>query len=140
MTTQEANGSTAVKAPVSAVAILADLILMQSRMGLPEPHSVHLFGSNLCAEFDVADFDQVHAWHAAFSVEDWHLSTSRFTDRGPIHSTYTDRLGWRVRVTAAMPSESEVVPLPAATLDQLARVASPADMWMPATHPLAVTR
>lgn len=109
---------------VSVTAILADLILLQSRSGLPMPLSLDATSSNLIASVNVATLGDVKAWHDALGTND-RLTTSTYADRGPIHSTSATRSGWRVYVTASI-AELPAETLPAETLAELKQVAAAA--------------
>lgn len=106
---------------VPVTAILADLILLQARNGLPMPTMMRATASNGCLGIDVSTLEEVKAWHEALGGDEFALNTSNYPDRGPIHSTSIDRSGWFVRVVAAI-DELPADVLPAETLAELAGI------------------
>jgi hypothetical protein len=110
---------------VSVTAILADLILLQSRAGLPMPTMMRATASNGCLGLDVTTLEEVKAWHDALGGDQYALNTATYPDRGPIHSTCVDRSGWFVRIVASirdLPAET----LSAETLAELLDLVEPA--------------
>jgi hypothetical protein len=107
---------------VSIPAILADLILLQSRAGLPMPIDIYARSEGPSADLAVESLADVRAWQVALGAEESAFHTSTYPDRGPIHSTYvSDRLGWYVRVTASI-RDLPATSLPDETLAELEQI------------------
>lgn len=108
----------------SVTAILADLILLQSRDGLPMPRDMAAYVShNHSVDIQVTTLSDVQVWAAALGeTGEYAVHTSTYAHRGPIHSTRArDRSGWTVRVTASI-DELPAEPLSAETLAALESV------------------
>jgi hypothetical protein len=106
----------------SVAVIVADVLMLQSRLELPALQDLYATSSNGIVTLNLYSADAQVLWADALNIPVSTRSVHRYDNRSPIHTAYAERLGWSVHVKYDGPEQlgETLPPETVAVLEQIA--------------------